>query len=277
MRSIGGDIHSSKTGWYLNILTDKADPDWYALYFGQSNEVDKRIRYHTTHYQTRQSLHYFTWRQPEKVSVFVLLGTMSKEVQEQDLVLNIGEQLLGVLFQALPEKMLPEYLPPEVQVRAPHRGLMVARPMNQSHTNASADSWMVWKSSNPIALLYAKECYQESLDKGRQTQVQQEQVGQIATKRTKSKKAHLFRSPDSSLGDVKTILRWCKLCKSNQSLDPAPIFEVRTGRYIARKAPCDNCVETAPSRLARSTKGRKTTYHIPVNPTMAYIRQEDIS
>ena len=68
---------------------------------------------------------------------------MSEALEDKELVLNIGEQLLGIMFQALPEKMLPVYLPTDVHVRLTHRGLMVARPMNQSHGNASSDSWMI--------------------------------------------------------------------------------------------------------------------------------------
>lgn len=274
--SIGGDILHTKVGWYLNILTDETDLSWFALYPGQSIEVNKRIRYHQTHHKTHHSLHYFTWNQASKKSIFVLLGSVPDRISDQEMVLNIGEQLLGVILQALPEQMLPQYLPPGVQVRLPHRGLMVARPMNQSHANATSDSWMVWKSTNPITRLYAQTYYQESLDKGRETQVQQEQIGQINTKRSKSKKAHLFRDPDPTAGDLPTVMRWCKICKLTQSQDPAPIYEISTGRYIARKSPCGTCVETAPGRLARSKKGRKTTYHVPVDPNMPYIRQENI-
>lgn len=276
IRSIGGDLTFSKVGWYLNILTDENDPSWFALYVGQTIEVDKRIRYHQTHYLTHRSLHYFAWQQHGKKSVFVLLGRVPDWIKDRDLVLNIGEQLLGVTFQALPEKMLPEYLPTSVPVRLPHRGLMVARPMNQSHNSASSDSWMLWSSSDLIAQKYAETYYKESLDKGRQTQVAQQQVSQIATKRTKSAKAHLFRDPDISQGDCLSVLRWCRLCKTTQSIDPAPIYEISSDRYIARKALCDTCVETAPARKLRSKKGRKTTYHIPVDPKISYIRQEDI-
>jgi hypothetical protein len=67
-------------------------------------------------------------------------------------VLNISEQLLGTILQALPEKVLPEDLPPGVEVCLPHRGLMVARPMSQGHKNAVNDSWMLWKSTNPLTL-----------------------------------------------------------------------------------------------------------------------------
>lgn len=195
---------------------------------------------------------------------------------DRDIVLNIGEQLLGIILQALPEQMWPEYLPQHVKIHQPHRGLMVARPMNQSHTKATSDSWMLWKASDEITLRYANTYYNVSLDRGRVTQVQQQQVRQISTKRQKSKKAHLFREPDTSLGDLEVVMRWCRIGHTTQSEDPAPIYEISSSRYIARKAPCDNCKETAPGRKARSKNGRKTTYHIPVDTSMPHIRQEDL-
>jgi hypothetical protein len=138
---------------------------------------------------------------------FCSLGQVSAGIEDEELVLNISEQLLGTILQALPEKMLPKYLPPGVEVRLPYRGLMVARPMSQGHKNAANDSWMLWKSTNSLTLQYAKEHYQGRLDIGRQTQVALQQALQIETKRVKSKKAHLFRDPDESLGDCSTVVR----------------------------------------------------------------------
>jgi hypothetical protein len=265
-------------GWYLNVLTDKEDLTWTALYIGQSNTVGKRVRYHKSHFRTAaNSLHYFVWKQPKKMSVFVLLGHLPAGVEDEDLMLNVGEHVLGTILQALPEPMLSEYIPPGARVRQPHRGLMVARPICQGHRDPSKDSWMLWKSTNLLTLRYASTYYKESLNRGRQTQTQLQQAPQIVTKRAKSKKAHLFRDPVESLGDCKTVVRQCRICKTTQSIDPAPIYEISTGRYIARKAPCDRCQETAPGRLARSQNGRKTTYHIPVDSNVRYIRQEDIS
>jgi hypothetical protein len=138
---------------------------------------------------------------------FCSLGQVPAGIEDEGLALNISEQLLGTIFQALPEKMLPEYFPPSVEVRLPYRGLMVAGPMSQGHKNAANDSWMLWKSTNPLTLRYAKEHYQGRLDIGRQTQVALQQALQIETKRVKSKKAHLFRDPDESLGDCSTVVR----------------------------------------------------------------------
>jgi hypothetical protein len=88
---------------------------------------------------------------------FCSLGQVPAGIEDEELVLNISEQLLGTILQALPEKMLPKYLPPGVEVRLPYRGLMVARPMSQGHKNAANDSWMLWKSTNSLTLQYAKE------------------------------------------------------------------------------------------------------------------------
>jgi hypothetical protein len=207
---IGGDIHYCGAGWYMDILTDETDQTRWMLYPGQSMDVGKRVRYHKSHHLTAStSLHYFHWNQPGKKPVFVLLGRVPTGLEDEGLVLNIGEQLLGNILQALPEKMLPEYLPPGVEVRLPHRGLMVARPMSQNHREAGRvdDSWMLWKSTNPLTLRYANEVYKASLDRGRQTQVALQQAPQIETKRVKSKKAHLFRDPDETLGDCSTVVR----------------------------------------------------------------------
>jgi hypothetical protein len=205
---IGYDIHYSGAGWYMNVLTDEADPTWFALYPGQSINVGKRVRFHKNKYLIApSSLHYFTWKQSGKKPAFVLLGQLPAGTQDEELVLNICEQLLGTILQALPEKMLPEYLPPGVEVRLPHRGLMVARAMSQGHKSAVNDSWMLYKATNPLTLRFANEYYKVSLEKGRQKQVALHQAPQIETKRMKSKKAHLFREPDVSLGDHLTVMR----------------------------------------------------------------------
>lgn len=205
--AIGGDIHFNGAGWYLHIITDETDPTWYALYVGQSEMVGKRIRYHKTHFTIADSLHYFTWRHPGKKSVFVLLGCLPVGLEDEAIILNIGEQLLATVFQALPEVMMPEYLPSGVKVRLPHHGLMVARPMKQGHRDAVNDAWMIYKSSDPLARQFANTVYKASLDEGRRTQVALEQAPQIATKRAKSKKAHLFRDPDEDYGDSPSVMR----------------------------------------------------------------------
>jgi hypothetical protein len=84
---------------------------------------------------------------------------------------------------------------------------MVARPMSQGHKNAVNDSWMLWKSTNPLTLRYANENYKASLDMGRQTQVDLQQALQIETKRVESKKAHLCRDPDETLGGCSAVVR----------------------------------------------------------------------
>ncbi|KAF1843745.1 uncharacterized protein K460DRAFT_396974 [Cucurbitaria berberidis CBS 394.84] len=278
--AIGNDPHYGGPGWYMNIIIDENDPDWFAAYVGQSKYIRKRIRQHTVNYLFDDTLHYFSWRQPGKKSVFVHLGRVPGNLENIDMILNIGEQLLSIIFQTLPEKTLPEYLPVGVQIQLPHRGLNVARPMQQGHKDAVQETRVLLASSNALTLSYAegiKSRKTDMLDKARQQQVEEEQVRQMATKRGHSKKAHLFREADALLGDLTSVMRWCRICRTTQSLDPAPIYEVSTGRYIARKAPCDTCVETAPGRIARSKNGRKTTYHIPVNPAFPHIRQEDIS
>jgi hypothetical protein len=155
----------------MNILTNDNDPGWFAIYLGQSKEVSRRVTYHQGHYLTTQkpSLHYFNWKLPGVKSTFVLLGHIAPEVSETEILLNIGEQLLGTVFHVFPEKMLPEYLPEGASIRQPHKGLMIARAISQGLLRGGQeDAWMLWKSSNPIALRYANEYYKESLDKGRQ-------------------------------------------------------------------------------------------------------------
>lgn len=161
-------------GWYLNILTRGDDPSWFALYPGQSANVTERITYHRGKYDKldKPSLHYFTWRSPGVRSTFVSLGRLTPDIRQQDdwdLLLNVGEQLIGTILQAFPEVMLPEYLPSGVPVRDPHRGLMIARAMNQGRFKAQDDTWMLYKSSNPIVQSFVNTYYKESLDKGRQT------------------------------------------------------------------------------------------------------------
>jgi hypothetical protein len=55
---------------------------------------------------------------------FPMLGQIAS-IKSVGLILNIGEQLLDTILQTFPESMLPEYLPRVVEVRQPHRGLVV--------------------------------------------------------------------------------------------------------------------------------------------------------
>jgi hypothetical protein len=73
----------------------------------------------------------------------VLLGRVARETPDIEYVLNIGEQVLGTVLQALAEKLLTEHLPTDVPIHQPHYGLMVARPMSQGFRNVTDDAWML--------------------------------------------------------------------------------------------------------------------------------------
>jgi hypothetical protein len=48
----GYDVNYSGPGWYMDILTDEADPEWFALYPGQSINAGKMARYHKSYHLT---------------------------------------------------------------------------------------------------------------------------------------------------------------------------------------------------------------------------------
>lgn len=57
--------------------------------------------------------------------------------------------------------------------------------------------------------------------------------------------AFLRRDPQISLGDRPDVLVQCKRCQhpDTRRFDPAPQYEISTGRYILRKTSCTKCCE----------------------------------
>lgn len=87
----------------------------------------------------------------------------------------------------------------------------------------------------------------------------------MGTKRFTSKKKHLFREANPMMNDNDKVVIYCTACRSEASthVDPSPVYEVSTGRYMAWKGPCSFRKPIAPGR---SEGTRFIGYMIPVNP-----------
>ena len=185
-------------------------------------------------------------------------------------MLNIAEQIFATRFQTLPVPTLEEYLPEGKIIRVPYRRLNVAKPMDQGCKEKSAISLsLLSKSTDPITLEYLRLSTSESLACSRHTQTEQQLVGQMGTKRFTSKKKHLFREANPVINDNDEVVIYCRACRSEASthVDPSPVYEVSTGRYMTWKGPCSFCKPTA---TGRSEGTRFIGYMIPVNPKVLH-------
>ena len=78
----------------------------------------------------------------------------------------------------------------------------------------------------------------------------------------------LYREPESL--EETAMIVFCMKCnsKSTRHMDPAPVYEIATGQYIARRAPCDAC----PAPSTSKGRGRAREIMIPCDRTVTYIR-----
>ncbi|KAE8418752.1 hypothetical protein BDV36DRAFT_294798 [Aspergillus pseudocaelatus] len=125
-------------GVYLHILWRRSNPQKFWLYVGQAAELRERIRTHNDIYRRKRnpSLHYHVWDSSEDMeSVFVTLGTSEKPTSAKtQLLLNLLEMWMALVFQTLTSLHLNEYLPESVNRLWSGHHLNVALPLWQGFT-----------------------------------------------------------------------------------------------------------------------------------------------
>ncbi|CAI7632618.1 unnamed protein product [Penicillium bialowiezense] len=114
--ALGGHPEQSEnTGVYLHILWQGDMPDRFWLYVGQASQLNVRISTHNNPYRRgrQRSLHYTVWNSAAKMeSVFVTLATHQPVVTTEDqLLLNLQEMWMSLIFQTLRGVHLDEFLP----------------------------------------------------------------------------------------------------------------------------------------------------------------------
>ncbi|KAE8138501.1 hypothetical protein BDV38DRAFT_282164 [Aspergillus pseudotamarii] len=125
-------------GVYLHILWRRSNPQKFWLYVGQAAELRERIRTHNDIYRRKRnpSLHYHVWDSAEDMdSVFVTLGASEKPTSAKtQLLLNLLEMWMALVFQTLTSLHLNEYLPESVNSLWSGHHLNVALPLWQGFT-----------------------------------------------------------------------------------------------------------------------------------------------
>ncbi|KAE8313701.1 hypothetical protein BDV41DRAFT_564118 [Aspergillus transmontanensis] len=126
-------------GVYLHILWRRSNPQNFWLYVGQGAELRERIRTHNDIYRRKRnpSLHYHVWDSAEDMeSIFVTLGTSEKPTSvKTQLLLNLLEMWMALVFQTLTSLHLDEYLPDSVNRLWLGHHLNVALPLWQGFTD----------------------------------------------------------------------------------------------------------------------------------------------
>lgn len=139
LREIGRDPTNLKEcGVYLHILWRKEQPGIFWLYVGQAVVLCIRIETHNDPYRRRRNpcLHYHIWDLDDNIeSVFVTLATDKQpSTPEEQLILNIQEMWMCLVFQTLTPVQLDDYLPEGVQKLWSGNHLNVALPLWQGFT-----------------------------------------------------------------------------------------------------------------------------------------------
>lgn len=109
------------------------------LYIGQASDFSDRMKNHNDPLRRYRnpSLHYHIWDSIDDIkSVFVTLATYKKpQCVEDQLILNLGEMWMCLIFQTLRPLHLEQFLPEDVQPLWSGNHLNVALPLWQGFTD----------------------------------------------------------------------------------------------------------------------------------------------
>ncbi|KAJ6072758.1 hypothetical protein N7467_010843 [Penicillium canescens] len=137
--ALGGSPESSQeAGVYLHILWRQSIPSCFWLYVGQAGVFCVRIGTHKNPWrrQRQRSLHYTIWHsESDMESVFVKLAVHDAfSSEEGQLLLNLQEMWMSLVFQTLRGFHLDEFLPPGSNKLWAGNHLNVSIPLWQSFT-----------------------------------------------------------------------------------------------------------------------------------------------
>jgi hypothetical protein len=289
---IGGtprDLRSA--GWYGIVISDEEDASYLRAYVGQAESVGHRLQQHTDAAREdpntgrHQSLLYHIWRKPGRRAIFVHLGVLKgyqKDNETHQLTLNIGEQLFAEALQTLQVHTMRRILP-GADLTTPALGLNVALPIDQpSRSGSRASNGVVniaaqrefaalSHSTDTEVLEYYNDRHhqftREQQEKGRQSMMESQHAQQIhgARQGRQNKTADLQRGP--ACKEEERVEVFCMKCKSDSSrhVDPAPLYEIATNQYVARRAPCPTCPGPSTTKKAREVM-------IPYDRALGFVR-----
>ncbi|KAJ5612829.1 hypothetical protein N7510_006023 [Penicillium lagena] len=130
---------SANGGIYLHILWKESDLTTFWLYIGQASKFcDRILKHNDPRFRYRfPSLHYKVWDSAEEMkSKFVTLASLiPPECRQTQLVFNLAEMWLCLIFQTLPELQMGQWLPEDVKPLWSGHHLNVALPLWQGFTD----------------------------------------------------------------------------------------------------------------------------------------------
>ncbi|KAI9879075.1 MAG: hypothetical protein M1830_009659 [Pleopsidium flavum] len=158
--SIRGNFSSQQPSIYMHIIRKTLDPTQFYLYIGQAQDLQKRISQHTSPANRRKhpSLHYHVLESgsgsDSMHGTFVVLSSCNVSSTHLQHYLNLMELFGCLLFQTLPEKILREFLPANVEIIKPGAHLNVASPIHQGMQNPGWSLMLLRKSEDPLVQAY---------------------------------------------------------------------------------------------------------------------------
>lgn len=145
-RLIAGEFEWQVRGVYYNAMVGKFDC-LTRLYIGQSRNLRIRIRQHTDfrHRRDNPSLHYYAL-QKSKNNAFGILCTLPSPnmgnhtlpgMDEPELLLNLLEMWMCLVFRCLPRQTLEQWLPTDVRKEANMSALNIQCPVDNWEGSSS--------------------------------------------------------------------------------------------------------------------------------------------
>lgn len=180
MGKIGGDFEYNARGVYCNAMVGRDSRT--RLYIGQSTNLRWRLSQHWNFRYRRDnpSLHYLAL-QDSKVNTFGLLCALPSSsmgnhtlpgMDSVDLLLNVLEMWMCLVFRCLPEQSLQEWLPVGVKKNSDMGFLNIASPLDQGET---AREWVDLRGTgDPIVEEYVSMNQTQQVKTGSKTVVSTE-------------------------------------------------------------------------------------------------------
>lgn len=266
----------TSAGWYILMLSDENDEDFWALYVGQADNLRHRKGDHFkfVFLNTEGSLLYFVWRgngpvpknrELPRTAKFIVLGTDVSGLQdrEAELFRNIGEMFFALMTQTLQHNLLTQWLPRNTKIQSHYIPLNVALPLHQNSPKDAARAFsQLGRSENPIAIAYHKYRSRHAFDAAKESQ---RNVGYAFTRKSNRNRgklfSQLFRNPDPKRSEPSEIRVKCTYC-GWKTVDDMPYFHIATDKYVMRTFKCAKC----PVDVKKSGKSRpKQRLFLPID------------
>lgn len=263
-------------GWYILMLTDENDVEFWALYVGQADNIRHRKGDHFkfVFLNTEGSLLYFVWRgngpvpknrELPRIAKFIVLGMDVSGLQdrEAELFRNIGEMFFALMTQTLQHNSLVQWLPEVTKIQSHHIPLNVALPLHQNSPKDAARTFsQLGRSENPAAIAYHKYRSRRAFDAANKSQRDVEYAFTRKSNRNRGKFfLQLFRNPDPKRSEPLEVRVRCSHC-GWETADNMPYFHIATDSYVMRTFKCAKC----PVGVKKGGKSRaKQRLFVPID------------